>query len=69
KGELRLGVETEVRGHTSVIWRHWLCTTPTVLGNMREAMSSPEEITGFDTLREEDQERIRTAWDKGQLPE
>lgn len=43
------------------------CTTPKVLANMREAMSSPEELEGFDLLRDEDKERIQKAWDEGEI--
>lgn len=46
-----------------------LCTTPKVLANMREAMTEPEEIHGFDALKDEDQERIRAAWSEGELPQ
>ncbi|KAF1806820.1 hypothetical protein FB192DRAFT_1013148 [Mucor lusitanicus] len=69
KGALRLGVETDIGGNVRLTWRHWLCTTPKVLANMREAMSEPEEIQGFDAIREEDQDRIRQAWADGELPE
>lgn len=45
------------------------CTTPKVLANMREAISGPEELDGFDVLRDEDKERIRKAWDEGEISE
>jgi hypothetical protein len=45
------------------------CTTPKVLANMREAMSGPEELDGFDVLRDEDKERIQRAWDEGEISE
>lgn len=35
---------------------------------MSTVMSEPEEISGFDMIKEEDQERIREAWNEGELP-
>lgn len=36
---------------------------------MQGAYSEPSEIQGWDTLREDDQERIQRAWDLGRIPE
>ncbi|KAI7900063.1 uncharacterized protein BX663DRAFT_563509 [Cokeromyces recurvatus] len=67
KGELRFGVE--VPHLHGVTWRHWTCITETVVSNMKKAVSSPEEIKGFDEIREEDQERIRRTWEEGHVPD
>ncbi|KAI8977549.1 hypothetical protein BDF20DRAFT_573965 [Mycotypha africana] len=67
KGDIRLGVE--VAQFHGVIYRHWTCATPTVIENMKKSAGSVENIVGFDKLREEDQERVRRAWDLGEIPE
>ncbi|KAG1041717.1 hypothetical protein G6F43_012051 [Rhizopus delemar] len=67
KGELRLGVEVE-QFH-GITWRHWACCTPQVIRNMHTALSGPEELNGWDELREDDQERIRRTWEEGKIPD
>ncbi|KAI9486185.1 MAG: hypothetical protein EXX96DRAFT_547967 [Benjaminiella poitrasii] len=66
KGELRLGVE--VPNLNGVTWRHWTCITETVVKNMKNAISSPKDIMGYDEIREEDQERINRTWEEGHVP-
>lgn len=36
---------------------------------MQSVYSDPSEIPGFDELREADQEKIRRAWEEGEVPE
>jgi hypothetical protein len=36
---------------------------------MQEQFSDVSEIPGFDELREEDQERVRRAFDEGKIPD
>ncbi|GAA5807630.1 hypothetical protein MFLAVUS_001000 [Mucor flavus] len=67
KGELRLGVE--VLNIHGTKWRHWYCTTPKVLENMKSDFSEPSEINGWQDLRPEDQERVQRAWEEGEIPE
>lgn len=43
--------------------------TPKVIANMKEKMESPEEMEGFDSLRDEDAEKVRKAWENGEIPE
>lgn len=45
------------------------CVTPKVIANMKEKMESPEEMEGFDSLRDEDAEKVRKAWENGEIPE
>ncbi|KAI8080588.1 hypothetical protein BDF21DRAFT_419308 [Thamnidium elegans] len=67
KGELRLGVE--VLNIHGIKWRHWYCTTPKVIENMKSDFSDPSEINGWQDLRPEDQERVQRAWEEGEIPE
>jgi flagellar biosynthesis GTPase FlhF len=48
-------------------WRHWGCTTPKIITNMKEKFSSAEDLDGFEDLKEEDQERVRHAWEEGRV--
>ncbi|ORE02771.1 zf-PARP-domain-containing protein [Rhizopus microsporus var. microsporus] len=66
KGELRLGVEVE--RFQGITWRHWTCCTSEVISNMKNALSSPEAMGGWNELREDDKERIRRAWEEGDIP-
>ncbi|CAO3666547.1 unnamed protein product [Rhizopus stolonifer] len=52
-----------------VIWRHWTCCSDQVFENMRKAMSGPEELNGWNELREDDQERVRRGWNEGSIPD
>jgi hypothetical protein len=46
-------------------WRHWGCTTATIIINMKKAFSEADELDGFDDLQPADQEKIRKAWEDG----
>ena len=48
-------------------WRHWGCTTPTIIINMKKSFSSADELDGFDELQPADQEKVRQAWDDGHV--
>ncbi|KAI9245709.1 hypothetical protein EDC94DRAFT_628077 [Helicostylum pulchrum] len=67
KGELRLGVE--VLNIHGIKWRHWYCTTPKVLENMKSDFREPSGINGWQDLRPEDRERVQRAWEEGEIPE
>jgi len=67
KGALRLGSIVDFRGNTSFAWRHWGCTTPKIISNMQAKFNDPEDLDGFDDLKEEDQERVRRAWTDGHV--
>lgn len=34
---------------------------------MKDKFSSPEELDGFEDLKDEDQERVRRAWEEGHI--
>ncbi|KAI8985139.1 hypothetical protein BDB01DRAFT_850195 [Pilobolus umbonatus] len=66
KDELRLGVEVEnIKG---VSWKHWTCVSPEVLSNMKESLSTPDIMKGWENLKEEDKEKIKEAWELGDIP-
>ncbi|KAJ5988951.1 hypothetical protein N7481_004161 [Penicillium waksmanii] len=75
KGELRVGswIDTEKVQYWS--WRHWGCTTPRVLLNIKTSIVDSEDdkqldfdaLDGFDELSPEHQEKIKTALEKGQI--
>ncbi|KAG8753133.1 hypothetical protein FRC14_006381 [Serendipita sp. 396] len=67
KGVLRVGVVSDFQGHVSWSYRHYGCTTPKVFTNMKQAYSSAEDVEGFDTLTADDQQKFKTAWEKGHV--
>ncbi|KAL1744568.1 hypothetical protein HDZ31DRAFT_38296 [Schizophyllum fasciatum] len=69
KGALRLGSVVDFRGNTSFAWRHWGCTTDKVLANIKEQFPDPSEVDGYDELKDEDKERIATAYEAGHVAE
>lgn len=48
-------------------WRHWGCTTPVIINNMKKSFSTADELDGFDELQPVDQEKVRQAWDDGHV--
>jgi len=67
KGTMRVGSVVDFRGNTTFVWRHWGCTTPKIITNMKAKFSDPDDLDGFDDLKEEDQERVRRAWEEGRV--
>lgn len=49
------------------VWRHWGCVTPKVLQNVKEIVSSAEDIDGFEDLTPDAQEKILKAWEDGHV--
>ncbi|EED79466.1 predicted protein [Postia placenta Mad-698-R] len=64
KGELRLGSVVDFRGNTTMVWRHWGCTTPRIIQNMKKSFEEADELDGFEDLKDEDQDKIRKAWEE-----
>jgi hypothetical protein len=48
-------------------WRHWGCTTTTIIINMKKSFSEADELDGFDELQPADQDKIRKAWEDGHV--
>ncbi|CDO71198.1 hypothetical protein BN946_scf184845.g69 [Trametes cinnabarina] len=67
KGELRFGSLVDFKGNTNFSWRHWGCVTPKIISNMKEKFDEADELDGFEDLNEEDQERIKKAWEEGHV--
>jgi len=67
KGSLRHGTLTDINGNSTFHWRHWGCVTKKILSNMKEKVGEAEDLDGFDDMKPEDQEKIKTAWEKGQV--
>ncbi|KAI0319442.1 hypothetical protein OF83DRAFT_1110333 [Amylostereum chailletii] len=67
KGSLKIGTVVDFQGHTNFAWRHWGCTTPKIVANMKKSFDQAEDLDGFDELEDEDKERIRKAWEDGRV--
>ncbi|KAG9313002.1 hypothetical protein JVU11DRAFT_6440 [Chiua virens] len=67
KGTLRVGSVVDIKGHTNFAWRHWGCTTPKIIANMKAKFSDPDDLDGFEDLNKEDQDRVRHAWEEGHV--
>jgi hypothetical protein len=51
-------------------WRHWGCVTPTIIKNMKTFLEDNiDDLDGIDSLSEEDQARIRKAFEDGHVAE
>ncbi len=48
-------------------WRHWGCVTPKILDNVKKNLSDPNELDGFDELKEEDKAKVIQAWQDGHV--
>ncbi|KAF9222676.1 hypothetical protein BS17DRAFT_708165 [Gyrodon lividus] len=58
-GSLRYGQISQGEFGETVYWRHWGCVTPDILRNL--AVTELNSITGFSTIRAEDQQKVRRA--------
>src|SRR5258708_9399253 len=50
-------------------WRHWGCTTSTIINNMKKSFSQADELDGFEDLQPADQAKVRQAWDNAHVPD
>ena len=48
-------------------YRHWGCVTAKVISNMKEIFDDADDLDGFEDLKDEDQEKIRKAWEDGKV--
>ncbi|EIN08917.1 zf-PARP-domain-containing protein, partial [Punctularia strigosozonata HHB-11173 SS5] len=67
KGELRCGTLIDFQGNTTFQWRHWGCVTPTIIKNMKKSFEDPADLDGFEDLKEEDQEKVKQAYEDGRV--
>jgi Poly(ADP-ribose) polymerase and DNA-Ligase Zn-finger region len=56
-----------IGGTSNRAWRHWGCTTPIIISNMKKSFSSADELDGFDDLQPGDQDKVRKAWEDGHV--
>ncbi|KZT68398.1 zf-PARP-domain-containing protein [Daedalea quercina L-15889] len=67
KGELRFGSLVDFRGAASFSWRHWGCVTSKIIANTKKTHEEADELDGFEDLEEDDKDKIRKAWEDGQV--
>jgi hypothetical protein len=48
-------------------WRHWGCVTSKIISNMKVQFEDPADLDGFEDLNDDDQERIRKAYEDGHV--
>ncbi|EGO00039.1 hypothetical protein SERLA73DRAFT_167889 [Serpula lacrymans var. lacrymans S7.3] len=58
-GNLRYGQVVSGEYGDMVEWRHWGCVTPIILGAL--SAQNPRNIKGYDSLKSEDQQKVRRA--------
>ena len=49
------------------MWRHWGCVTPKVIENAKRSFENVKDLDGFEELREDDQEKLKAAWEAGHV--
>jgi Poly(ADP-ribose) polymerase and DNA-Ligase Zn-finger region len=64
---MRVGSLVDFKGNTSFSWRHWGCTTPKIIANMKKMFEEPSELDGYEELGPEDQKKVDKAWEDGQV--
>jgi len=64
---MRVGSLVDFKGNTSFAWRHWGCTTPKIIANMKKMFEEPSELDGYEELRPEDQAKVDKAWEDGHV--
>ncbi|KAJ2915166.1 hypothetical protein MD484_g5246, partial [Candolleomyces efflorescens] len=67
KGTFRLGSLVEFQDKSSYAWRHWGCTTPKIISNLKVQYFKPSELDGYENLRAEDQAKIVKGWQDGHV--
>jgi hypothetical protein len=59
-----------LRGYSTTYfrkWRHWGCTTKKILENLKKKVGEVDDLDGMDEISEENQAKIRTAWEVGEV--
>ena len=49
------------------MWRHWGCVTPKIIENVKKSITDADGLDGFEDLKEEDQEKLKAAWEAGHV--
>ncbi|THV07105.1 zf-PARP-domain-containing protein [Dendrothele bispora CBS 962.96] len=69
KGTLRHATMADFQGKPTSHYRHWGCVTKKIIENMKAQFPNADEVDGFEDLKPEDQDRIRKAWEDGEVAE
>jgi hypothetical protein len=48
-------------------WCHWGCVTPLMFRNFKTYLDAADDLNGFDGLDQGDQDRVRRAWEAGEV--
>ena len=56
---------SDVPNHSA--WRHWGCVTPKIIENVKKSFEDADGLDGFEDLKEEDQEKLKAAWEAGHV--
>ena len=48
-------------------WRHWGCTTPKIIENIKKSLTEMSELDGYDDLHSEDKNKLNKAWEDGHV--
>lgn len=51
--------------HSTCIHARIGCTTARIIKNIKDKINDVDDIDGFEDLREEDQEKVKTAFEEG----
>ncbi|EPS95078.1 hypothetical protein FOMPIDRAFT_1038644 [Fomitopsis schrenkii] len=69
KGFFRLGQEVDFRGHKATNWHHFGCATPKQITSLKASYSTPSEVDGFSGLKSAEQDKVKRAWEAGEVPD
>jgi hypothetical protein len=50
-------------------WKHWGCVSSRVLANIKKFFPDPADLDGYEDLKPEDQQKIKTAYEAGHVAE
>ncbi|PLW11425.1 hypothetical protein PCANC_21286 [Puccinia coronata f. sp. avenae] len=68
KGQIRFGTWVTIHEKGSFKWRHWGCLTSSVLQNVSNELEGKiDELDGIEELESADQEKIKKAFQDGQV--
>jgi len=69
KDFFRIGEEVDFRGNKTLKWSHWGCLTEATVALLKKSYGEPTEIDGFSTIKDGEQEKVKRAWEEGEIPE
>ena len=48
---------------------HWGCSSNEQIAQLKKSYSEPSQVEGFADLKEAEQEKVKRAWEAGEIPE